>query len=65
MGNKIFCENFKNNLNANLNINNEENYFKIIFWKANIKDIFSFFNKKDNDIIELNLFYYLNEINLY
>ena len=63
MGNKIFCENFKNNLNANLNINNEENYFKIIFWKANIKDIFSFFNKKDNDIIELNLFYYLNEIN--
>ena len=63
MGNKIFCENFKNNLKGNLNINNDENYFKIIFWKANIKDIFSFFNKKENDITELNLFYYLNEIN--
>ena len=63
MGNKIFCENFQNNLNGSLNINNDENYFKILFWKANIKDIFSFFNKKENDITELNLFYYLNEVN--
>ena len=63
MGNKIFCENFQNNLNGSLNINNDENYFKILFWKANIKDIFSFFNRKENDISELNLFYYLNEVN--
>ena len=63
MGNKIFCENFQNNLNRSLNINNDENYFKILFWKANIKDIFSFFNRKENDISELNLFYYLNEVN--
>ena len=63
MGNKIFCEYFQNNLNGSLNINNDENYFKILFWKANIKDIFSFFNRKENDISELNLFYYLNEVN--
>ena len=64
MGNKIFCENFQNKKTRDLSINYDQNYFKIIFWKTNTKDIFSLFNKKEiSDITELNLFYYLRETN--
>ena len=64
MGNDIYLENYQNKFNRNLSQFFTSNHTKIMFWKSNQKDFFSIWNSKSNyNIIDINLFYYLQTIN--